>query len=365
MTQFVVLAAPGRRVDGFAAALAKFGLPPARVVSYSAFLAEPAALARTLKGADALRVDSPGGDFASWRMFASFADFDTRDFVEAVGRIDPPQPFHDGFSRALALAQGCANAGGVLQLSDAEAVQRLYDKRACHRHFRACGVPVPEALPSVGGFEALLEAIQARGLRRVFVKLRYGSGGSGVAGVELFGERVRVWTATAMEGDALYNSRRMRRHLDGDARRLIDLLAAMGVHVEQWIPKLTINGQACDLRLLMIGGEPAHAVLRLSRSPITNLHLGNRRANADVLRAHVPAVTWERILAVGRKAAAAFPAQFCLALDIAVHEDREQVFVLEGNAFGDLLYDVTHEGLDPYEYQIAKFDAWRARRAAA
>lgn len=365
MTQFAVLAAPGSRVQGFDAALRAAGLPAARTVSYAEFLRDPERLSRALDGADALRVDSPGGDFEAWRQFASFAEYDASELSDDKGRIDPPRPFYAGFMRALSLASERASACGGVQLCDAAAVGLLYDKVRCHALMRSTGLPVPDALARVAGFDGLETAMRSSGFSRVFVKLRYGSGASGVAAVELQGSRVRAWsTAEFGPGDALYNSRAIRRHLDGDARRLIDCLAAMDVHCERWIPKLKIDGLECDLRLLVIGGEPAHAVVRLSPSPITNLHIGNKRASADVLRAQVPADTWRRILAVGRAAGALFPGQYCVALDIAVHADREQVFVLEGNAFGDYLRGVTHEGLDPYAWQIAKFPAWRTRAAA-
>ena len=40
--------------------------------------------------------------------------------------------------------------------------------------------------------------------------------------------------------------------------------------------------------IVLIGGEPAHVVMRTSRGPITNLHLGNRRGDATAFLAELP-----------------------------------------------------------------------------
>ena len=366
MTRFVILSEPGRRAAGFSAAVEAAGLKPPSFVSYAEFLRAPAQLAKAIRHADVLRIDSPGGGFDSWRLFAALGGQDVSNVKESIRRIEPPLPCHRGFGMALKHASEVARAASVAQLVDPVAVETLYDKPLCSEQMRQAGLPVPTALPEITCFEDLRSTMQARGLMRAFVKLRYGSGGSGVAAVEFFGKRLRAWSATETSDDgAMYNVPHVRRLLDGDAVRLIDALAQYGVHSEHWIAKLRLSDQACDLRLLVIGGEPAHAVVRLSASPITNLHLKNRRAPAEFLRSQIPGETWERILDVGKQAAAMFPAHFCIALDIAVHEDRRQIFVLEGNAFGDELRGVTFNGLDPYAFQVARVRDWVERRRAA
>lgn len=116
----------------------------------------------------------------------------------------------------------------------------------------------------------------------------------------------------------------------------------------------------------MLGGEPAHALGRRAKVPQTNLHLGGLRLSGEEFRAALKPGVWERLLDLGRRAAALFPRHYALGLDLAVHEDGEQVFLLEANAFGDHLKGALHEGLDPHEFQLLHMRDWlETRRLAA
>lgn len=68
---------------------------------------------------------------------------------------------------------------------------------------------------------------------------------------------------------------------------LIDLLAPDGLHVERWLPKATLGGRVFDLRVVVVHGEPTHAVVRTSLSPMTNLHLGGARGDLGVVRSRL------------------------------------------------------------------------------
>ena len=92
-------------------------------------------------------------------------------------------------------------------------------------------------------------------------------------------------------------------------------------------------------------------MVRLSQTPITNLHLLNQRADVERLRSRVR--DWEAVLETGRKVAALFPRTLQVALDIAFLPGLRRHYVLEVNAFGDQLHGVTHRGLTPYEWEIA------------
>jgi hypothetical protein len=145
--------------------------------------------------------------------------------------------------------------------------------------------------------------------------------------------------------------------------RLIDALAAEGVHVEQWVPKAGLEGHACDLRVVVVAGRPGHAVVRLSRSPMTNLHLKNRRGRPEALRARMGDTAWNALLATCERVAGAFPGCHYLGLDVAVPPGYRRHAVLEANAFGDLLPGVVDpEGRDTYtaEIEALKQVPWRS-----
>jgi hypothetical protein len=196
----------------------------------------------------------------------------------------------------------------------------------------------------------------------VFVKLACGSSGSGVVAFAVGRGRMQATTTVELVRRAgrwvMFNSRRLRRYeSSGGVAALFDTLCPEGVVVEEWVPKAGLRGSACDLRVLAIGGEARHAVVRLSRTPLTNLHLLNDRADADELRALVPVGRWEAALADVRRAAAAFPACLHLGVDLAFAAGFRRHAVFEANAFGDLLPGVAWGGMDPYEAQAAWLEA--------
>lgn len=98
-----------------------------------------------------------------------------------------------------------------------------------------------------------------------------------------------------------------------------------------------------------------HFVLRGGNhgSPITNLHLGNTRLDSKRFIESIPAEKWEAVKAVcERVAKECFSESLYLGLDVLITPDLEQVYILEVNAFGDLLPRITHEGFDTYSYEI-------------
>lgn len=345
------------------------GAPAPVLVSYEAALRHPEILHEAAARAEAIRADSPGGGAAAHRLFAEASGHDPGppEPEEDFGRIAPPGPFLAGLRLAMRRLAEVAAATGKPLLTDPAAVPLLFEKLESQRLFAASGLPIPPLLGAVAGWEDLEAKMRAAGLRKAFVKLRGGSAASGVAAVEMMGGRLRVFaTATLDSAGVLRNTRIPQRPLDGEARRFLDALCGLGAHAEAWIPKLKIEGLNSDLRLVTIGGVPAHAVGRLARVPQTNLHLGGARLAGEEVRRRLKPETWEKLLETGRRAAALFPLHSVLGLDLAVHEDGAQVFLIEANAFGDHLNGAAHEGLNPHELQLARMRGWlESRRLAA
>ena len=65
------------------------------------------------------------------------------------------------------------------------------------------------------------------------------------------------------------------------------------------------------------------------------------------------------------KVARLFPGALQLGLDVAVATGMKRHYVLEVNAFGDLLKDVERDGLDPYDVQVRAMQrqVWHDRHA--
>ncbi|WP_432113071.1 STM4014 family protein [Streptomyces sp. S1] len=354
----VVVGVPaGRRVAFFQDALRSAGLPGARVVSWPDVLRGRARFA----AGETVRLDSPGEDPEADLLLRGVGD-PTR--VEGTGR------WYGRFTAAVAGLAGSVGEAGAVLVDDPAELPVLFDKRLSHGRLRAAGVPVPAsptsgaAAPVVRGWTDVRALTAGAGMRRVFVKLAHGSSASGVLAVETTGAG-RVRATTSVERDPagrLFNSLRVRRYTsEREVAAIVNALAPDGLHVERWLPKAVQDGRAADLRVVVIDGRATHAVLRTSRSPLTNLHLGGARGDLDAARASIAAAggRWTDALEVCERAAAAFPGTRCVGVDLLPASGWRRFAVGEVNAFGDLLPRLTGlpgggaEGLDTYAAQVA------------
>jgi hypothetical protein len=346
------------RAQGFSAALVRAGLPPARVLDYASLAAAPERLAALFpEGRGLLRVESPGADPRIRRALARLGGAEEE--PGAATRLRPDHALQRGLAAALRLARTVLPSG-VAMTHDPEAVALLYDKRACHAAMAAAGLPVPRALPPADSFAALAAAMRAAGLARVFVKPRYGSGAAGIVALAVGRDGIEALSAAERGPDGLHHTHRLRRYRGAEAAALVDAVLAQDAHVERWVPKAAVGGRPCDLRLLVVAGEPAHAVLRTAAGPITNLDLGGRRAEADLLRTLAAPAVWERMLDDCRRFAALVPGNLHVAFDAGLTVGLRRHAFFEANAFGDLIRRAQYRGLDPYAWQVARLPAWIA-----
>lgn len=355
----------------FQAALRDLGLPPARLVAWADLIAGTADLAETVRAGDVVRIESPGKEFAVERALLALgadqpddAGYDRLDraSVEALsfdkGAILYPRQWFLGLRAALALIAGQLGACPPHRLMAAPAdILVMFDKRDCHARLLAAGLPVPRALGPVHSYDELLDAMARQRCPRVFVKLAHGSSASGVVALQVGGGRQQAITTVelAQSGGTtrLYNSRRLRTYTEpAQIAQIVDALCRHGVHVEQWLPKAGIDGRTFDLRVVVIGGRACHTVARLSRGPMTNLHLLNARGELGPIVERMGHAAWAAARRSCEAALACFPASLYAGIDLLIGADFRRHAILELNAFGDLLPGLFREGEDTYTSEI-------------
>lgn len=371
--RFVVLCNPeNRRLAFFQAALARFGLAPAEVVSYLDFLRGRTGLA--LAPGSVLRIESPGENFEVEKQLLAFgADQDDGDGLASRlsrkdalrlsfdrGRIRHTAQWFSGFRAALVKIKEQLAETGAEVMNAPEDILTMFDKRACHALLQTAGIPVPPALDRVNRFEEILEEMAERGWSRVFIKPVYGSSASGVVALAQHREQMVAYTSVevvTVGGEVkLYNSLRLRRYEEpSQIRLLVDRLCRDGVHVEKWIPKAAIERHSFDLRVVVIGEQATHTVVRMSSFPITNLHLGNRRGDIATLRQRIGPDKWEEAMHTCEEALKVVPNSHYAGIDLAIAAGFQSHAILEMNAFGDLLPNVFKDGLDTYAAEVASF----------
>ncbi|MDX3456551.1 STM4014 family protein [Streptomyces sp. ME02-8801-2C] len=344
----VVANGDNRRVGLFVAAAEAAGHGTPRVVEWRAVLREGG---HDFAADELVRLDSPGEDP---RVDALLRGVDDPTRVEGSARW---------YGRFL---ECVASLRGGRRLDDPAELAVMFDKRLCHDRLLRAGVPVPPSptsggVPPVRDWTDVRRLMEEAGLRRVFVKLAHGSSASGVLAVETTGSgRIRATTSVerAEEG-RLHNSLRVRRYTEErEIAAIVDTLAPDGLHIERWLPKASLGGRSADLRVVVVGGRATHAVVRTSRSPLTNLHLGGARGDLAAVRA-LAGDRWAAALETSERAAACFPGTLCVGVDLLPAIGWRRFAVGEVNAFGDLLPRLTGlpgsgaEGLDTYAAQVA------------
>ncbi|TMR13079.1 hypothetical protein ETD86_31320 [Nonomuraea turkmeniaca] len=338
--RFAVVGTPGdRRVTMFRDAVVAAGLAEPYVIPWRDVLSgrEIGAPEGSL-----LRLDSPGEDAETDALLRGPGD---------PARVGGGASWYAAFQGGL---ERVAAVPGVRLLGDVQEIAVMFDKRRCHAVLSAAGVPVPPAF-EISSYAELRAEMALRGWARVFVKPAHGSSASGVIALHAHGDRVQAVTSAAWgAGRGLVNSLRVRTYTSHqEVARVVDLLAGDGLHVERWFPKASAGGRVFDLRVVTVAGAPTHAVVRTSRTPMTNLHLGGRRGDLEMVRSR--AALWERVLEVCSRAAACFPGSLATGVDVMVGADWRSVVVAEVNAFGDLLPglgDILGNGRDTYAEQV-------------
>jgi hypothetical protein len=361
---FVLLGNPeNRRVGLFQAALAAQGHPPARVFAWRDVARDPSVLESLPDEPAWFRIDSFGEDFEVEKLLLVRGAEDARTYqtgptvipasevaglVEDHGRIVAPRQMHLGFLRVLRdVAAILARKPRVHVLQPPSTIEAFFDKGVTSRRCAEAGIPVPEAFAPTGDLTELRARVA--GEQRVYVKLTCGSSASCLA-IWTLAPRESIVTTIEIAQSGWYNSLRLRQYTDRTrVDEILRFLLREGAHVERAIPKARLDGRHTDCRVLVVEGEPTFSVLRTSRHPITNLHLGGQRADVAAL-ALDPAVH-EAAMESCRAVARVFPCHH-VGVDLMFEADLRGHRVLEANAFGDLLPGLVRDGLSVYEWEI-------------
>jgi glutathione synthase/RimK-type ligase-like ATP-grasp enzyme len=372
----ILIANPeNRRAGYFADACRRRGLPEPRVLPWRDVLRPGYPLAAELAGGAWLRIESPGENFQVEREllrlgspataaeggWPSLAAPEAATLAEDHGRLRFQRQWYHGWVAALKSIRAAALTE-LPMMNPPEEIGVLFDKAATQHRLATAGVPVARNLGICRDFEDLRTRMAESRTHRVFLKPCHGSSASGVVALATNGrgQWQAVISAHLTVGDGevrLHNSLRLQSLKDAAAiARLVDAVCRERALAERWFPKDSLDGRVYDLRIVVIAGRAAHLVVRTSRSPLTNLHLGNARGDPTAVRQRLGEAAWHAALRTAEDAAACFPACHYLGVDLMVGTNRRSFRIAEINAFGDLLPGILDQGMDTYEAQL---HAWR------
>lgn len=360
----------GRRVEAIEQAARRHGVDTVLTVNYADLARSADALAEVLSPDTWLRYESPDGDLDAFRaLYGAGASISEergysvlhgaalQDVLETPGSLGAPAQLAFGLDALLSQAQRIARCSGARLSADSGEISLSYDKTACNKRLGDDGVSVPKALKAPDCYDELMTQLRSIPGRRLFLKLRHGSGAAGTIALAAGpGGRMTGYTPLILAAPKdLRSTKKIRKVTDPDEMcAIVSMLLPLGIHVEPWVPKAGIAGGTCDLRHVQVRGHPPFSVLRISRHPITNLHLDAERAPADRLWQRMAPDHKADIATTTAKVLKVFPGTQMLALDVAVLNDYRRHVVLEVNAFGDHLRRMTVNGSTPQDQQVVR-----------
>lgn len=370
----VVVGNPENRRTGYFCQAAKaLNLPAPEVISYEDILTGRKKLSDSLTSHSLLRIESPGENFAVEKKLiargAAICDPSPASHItesEALclepdyGRIRFLRQWFLGYENLLRTWENDIERSRCRVFNSPEAIRLMFDKFSCQRYLQAVNIAVPDLLPGALNYDELRDKMAGHGLRRVFIKPLHSSSASGVMAYGTNGNKEEIITSIELVNShnetRFYNALKVRRYNDRkDIRCLIDFILAEGAVVEEWIPKASLDGNFFDIRVVVINGAAKFILPRMSKGPITNLHLGNQRGQLNEVKSILGTENFERMVQCAEGAARSLNGAFYAGVDILIPAGLGKPRVLELNAFGDLLPGLTYNGDDTYTTGLKDF----------
>lgn len=326
---------------------------PARVIPYLALLKNEISLPEQLIAGTIVRIESPGENFEVEKRILALGGIEQALRLENEhGRIYYPGAWFTGFSRLMESV--LQSAEKVTWFNHPADIISMFDKPNCKLKLAPYTLP---SCPLFLSFDEFFSFVEQHPHPRFFIKLNYSSSASGVVAYEYNRKRSleqaysTVEIVESAQGNKYYNTLKIRKYTERKSiRQILDFLFQQGALVEPWIPKARHNQLSYDLRVIGIAQQRQHAIARLSRSPMTNLHLGNQRCSVEELQ--LPATVWQKIDALVEHTMRQFPKSLYAGLDVMLPRHGGNPILLEANAFGDLLPNLAYQGKSTYLSEI-------------
>ncbi len=356
-----------RRVQFFEEALLKNSLDT-KLISYLDILEERVNLTSILAHATGVKIESPGENFYVYKaLLLKGANNDVeeelaKNLVREKGRVYHSNQWFRGYTRFLEELDNILKYfPKVRVLNEPQSILRMFDKSQTHQLLKQVEIPKTPFLGEITSYTDLQNLLEQESTHQVFIKLAHGSSASGVLAYRknktsevLIGSVDLVRKSGNIK---LFNSLKIQRYTNfQDIVTIIGTLSQNKLIVEQWLPKATWNDKTFDLRMVVIDGKVNHVVMRCSKQPMTNLHLGNERGDVEELKNIVPKETWLNMEKAVCDAVKAMGKAKVAGVDVLLFPKFRKFAIIEVNAFGDLLPNVIcEEGKTTYEREADYF----------
>lgn len=273
----------------------------------------------------------------------------------AIVKIDPP--YHDTdciddvqgigaeYTEFLEGLLACKN---TRFLNHPKAIAEVFNKIRCKEKLHAANIPCTQMFSGdPKDISSLQRLMKDNKSQSIFIKPVFGSGAAGAMAYRFEEKtgRQALYTASSIIKNTLVNTKKIKVHREPTAiYKILTKSLEQPMVVERWTPKDSILGQTYDIRVLYLFGKIHYMVARLSKSPITNLHLNNRAL--EIEKIGLSPETMEQIETICHNAMDLFPGLAYAGIDVLIEKTTKKPYIIEINGQGDLIHkDVYGENI--------------------
>ncbi|MBW1295408.1 STM4014 family protein [Aquimarina litoralis] len=291
-----------------------------------------------------IRLESAGEDIETYKQILLLGcknesqREEIRNTTFHFGQISNFNLWYKGWCMLLRTIKNLENSYTISFINDPLEIVAVFNKSKTAKHLYNEGVSVPPYL-NCNSYSDLKQKMLQQQIHQVFLKPKAGSSASGVMAFRYKNENhLHLYTAIAIKDDLLFNSLKLKHYkTESSIDRIWSNIPFDSLHVELWLPKYKYENLHIDFRVVVINGTAEFIVPRGSNHTITNLHLGNKKLELEKLE--LDSETIEKIKSIAEKAMSCYPKLFYAGVDVLL-TPKKQVYVLEINAFGDMLLNI-------------------------
>lgn len=301
-----------------------------------------------------IRIESPGENIDVEEKIIQL--YSPNSFISRQrGAINYPNYWYNGFKILLNEINTICKQDNINYFNTPSDIKIMFNKPLCQQKLKEYNINVPINILKILSYNDFKTSISQKNMYRCFIKLNYSSSASGICAYQYNPKlNKEILTSTiemvmTKDSIAFYNSLRIRTYTNkNEIKIILDWLFNEGAIVEEWIPKSDYSGYYYDLRVLLINSKPRHIIPRLSKSPFTNLHLGNKRGDINLI--NIPNLN--EVLDEVTKVSKVFSNSLYQGVDVLIKANSFKPYIIDVNAFGDLIPNILYNNMTTYEYEI-------------
>lgn len=353
----------GKRVSFFIKTLNILGIKNYNILSWIDLIKDINILNKYLKNNTIIKIEPPEKDLDIYKAFLkkgikaniiSVKQIDKLNFYDY--KIISPKQWFFGVNNVFVNIKNIINASSynIFMMNDIDEAITMMDKKLSYKklndNLEDKSFNLPKLYDIKDDFYSFEEMYSNKSIN-AFIKLRYGSGSIGVLAYKNNPKKNKqiLYTSLRYKNNNFYSEKKVRKYENqNEIRVLLDWVLKNDAHMEAWIPKSKYNNKSFDTRVFMLNKKPNYLISRFSNTPITNLHLDNKRLETkeflDDSQIKILKDASKDVCKVLKKS-------MFIGLDI-VTSNSFKPYVIDINPFGDLFYNLNYGKNIIYEKEI-------------